>query len=159
MAFNNQMMYGYNPALMNQQNRLMQLEQQYQQYQQPQQMYQQSIGLSGRVIDDISTVNANEVPMNGELAFFPKRDMSEIYVRNWNADGSIKTTRFKPILDENQSNTNTLSNDTEKMKFDAFNEFTDVFQKRIDEIEMKIDAISKNFTPKSTTSRAKKDGE
>lgn len=52
---------------------------------------QQIIGINGRVVQAVENINANEVPMDGSMAFFPKQDMSEIYVKGWNADGTIRT--------------------------------------------------------------------
>lgn len=59
--------------------------------QQPMQMNQQPIpqqiaGINGRIVQAVENINANEVPMDGSMAFFPKQDMSEIYVKGWNAD-------------------------------------------------------------------------
>ena len=49
----------------------------YQRYQQP----EPTQGISGRVVQAVETINPNEVPMDGSMAFFPKQDMSEIYVK------------------------------------------------------------------------------
>lgn len=56
--------------------------------QQPMQMNQQPIpqqiaGINGRVVQAVENINANEVPMDGSMAFFPKQDMSEIYVKRY----------------------------------------------------------------------------
>lgn len=69
--------------------------------QQPMQMNQQPIpqqvsGINGRIVQAVENINANEVPMDGSMAFFPKQDMSEIYVKGWNADGTINTIVYKP---------------------------------------------------------------
>lgn len=71
---------------------------------QPQEQYpamqnQQAIGLNGRTVQVVENINANEVPMDGSMAFFPKQDLSEIYVKGWNADGTIKTIVYKPQID------------------------------------------------------------
>lgn len=58
-------------------------------------MPQQIAGINGRIVQAVENINANEVPMDGSMAFFPKQDMSEIYVKGWNADGTIRTIVYK----------------------------------------------------------------
>lgn len=41
-------------------------------------MPQQIAGINGRIVQAVENINANEVPMDGSMAFFPKQDMSEI---------------------------------------------------------------------------------
>lgn len=83
----------------------------YQRYQQP----EPTQGISGRVVQAVETINPNEVPMDGSVAFFPKQDLTEIYAKSWNADGTIRTLTFKPVLNDK---TDILSGDTEKLEFD-----------------------------------------
>ena len=77
--------------------------QQYQQNLQPAQMPgtypQQPQGIIGRSVNDFSEITANDVPMDGRSAVFPKNDMSEIQVRTWGNDGKIIATSYKPILE------------------------------------------------------------
>lgn len=80
----------------------------YQRYQQP----EPTQGISGRVVQAVETINPNEVPMDGSVAFFPKQDLTEIYAKSWNADGTIRTLTFKPALN---GKTDILSSDTEKL--------------------------------------------
>lgn len=68
----------------------------YQRYQQP----EPTQGISGRVVQAVETINPNEVPMDGSVAFFPKQDLTEIYAKSWNADGTIRTLTFKPVLND-----------------------------------------------------------
>ena len=70
--------------------------QNYQQSLQQQPMSQQIAGINGRIVQAVENINANEVPMDGSMAFFPKQDMSEIYVKGWNANGTINTIVYKP---------------------------------------------------------------
>lgn len=68
----------------------------YRQY--PQQLArQQPLGLNGMIVQSVDSVTADAVPMDGSVAFFPKQDLSEIYVKSWNPDGTIKTVTFRPI--------------------------------------------------------------
>lgn len=72
----------------------------YQRYQQP----EPTQGISGRVVQAVETINPNEVPMDGSVAFFPKQDLTEIYAKSWNADGTIRTLTFKPVLNDKTDN-------------------------------------------------------
>jgi hypothetical protein len=98
---------------------------QIQQYQQGQQMlpsqipgaYQQ-LGLVGKMVNDVSMVSPNDVPMDGNIAIFPKNDMSEIYCKQWKQDGTIQTVVYKPVLEQNQ----TESTNIPQMDFNALNE-------------------------------------
>ena len=78
-------------------------------------MPQQIVGINGRIVQAVENINANEVPMDGSMAFFPKQDLTEIYAKSWNADGTIRTLTFKPVLNDK---TDILSGDTEKLEFD-----------------------------------------
>ena len=88
-------------------DRLAGLQQYQQTLQQPQmqmQTQQMPIGLNGKVVDSVDRITANDVPMDGSVAIFPKKDMSEIYLKSWTPNGTIATVVFKPVLEEQQSN-------------------------------------------------------
>lgn len=110
---------------MQMQNPYMDRSVQMQQYQQGQQMlpsqmpgsYQQP-GLIGKMVNDVSMVSPNDVPMDGNIAIFPKNDMSEIYCKQWKQDGTIQTVVYKPVLEQNQ----TESTNIPQMDFNALNE-------------------------------------
>lgn len=72
-----------------------QYQQQYGQQIPQVQPVQQVNNLSGRMVDDISTVGANEVNLDGSPSIFVKRDLSEIYVKRWNQNGMIDTVQYK----------------------------------------------------------------
>lgn len=118
---------------------------QYQQNFQPQiqqVQQQQPIGLNCRIVDDFNSIVANDVPMDGNGAFFVKRDGSEIQHRNWAANGTIITTQYKPIQTENQSEGTNMP----QMDFNALNE--DVRALRED-ILARLDTIEKSVSKPS----------
>ena len=121
-----------------------------QQYQQPPYMQQTAQRINGRVVQSADMITANDVPMDGSVAFFPTQDLSEIYAKSWDANGKIVTRLFKPVSDSYPSNT---TQDTEKLKIGLSDEVTQVFMKRFDELEKRID----DLIPKKTTARAKKE--
>jgi hypothetical protein len=70
-----------------------------QQYQPPQRPVMPQRSLNGMIVQSVENITADAVPMDGSIAVFPKQDMSEIYVKNWNADGTIRTITYKPVVE------------------------------------------------------------
>lgn len=111
--------------------------------QQPQQMFttmppQQPApqGLNGKIVDSEDIVKATEVPIGG-YGIFPKADLSEIYIKSWNSNGTTSIITFKPAASEAPvTQAAPQSNEIEK-----------VLQK-IDALELKIDSLVS--TKKST---------
>ena len=52
--------------------------------------------INGRPVDSMDEITAGEVPLNGSLAVFPKRDGSIIYVKSTNGNGTIDTKMYIP---------------------------------------------------------------
>ena len=123
-----------------------------QQYQQPPYMQQSAQRINGRVVQSADMITANDVPMDGSVAFFPTQDLSEIYAKSWDANGKIVTRLFKPVSDSYPSNT---TQDTEKLKIGLSDEVTQVFMNRFDKLEKRID----DLMPKKTVARVKKESE
>lgn len=99
---------------------------------------QQSQGLVGKVVNDVSMVSPNDVPMDGNVAIFPKNDMSEIYCKQWRQDGTIQTVVYKPIQPENpQEGTNMSQTDFNALN-DGINAFREEILSRLDNIEKSI---------------------
>lgn len=105
-------MYGYQwPVQGNytQPNQIQQIGNQYPQYQQYQmqqtpQQVQQVQNINGKYVDSIDVVKATEVPMGGS-GIFPKADLSEIYIKSWNADGTTRVMTFKPVSESAEAPT------------------------------------------------------
>lgn len=62
---------------------------------QQQQQQTSMIGLNGKIVDGEDVVKATEVPIGG-YGFFPKADLSEIYLKTWNNNGTTSIITFKP---------------------------------------------------------------
>lgn len=126
----------------------------------PSQMPVQNLGINGKVVPSVENITANDVPMDGSVAFFPKQDMSEIYAKSWNADGTIRTIVFKPVLNDIANN---LSHEPEKMKFDLSDECTGAFMGKFDELFGKIEQLEERIdkipVPQKKTSQIKKESE
>lgn len=48
----------------------------------------------GRFINSPDDIVPNEVPMDGRVSFFPLRDCSAIYAKQWDANGNIQTAKY-----------------------------------------------------------------
>lgn len=78
-------------------------------YQQPiyQPMYQVPIsqptsnGLLGKLVDSVDVVKSMDIPLDGSVSYFPLTDGSAIVSKQLQADGTSKTTIYRPINDEN----------------------------------------------------------
>ena len=149
MMNNNSYMQSQNPY-MDRMNFLQNYQQSSQQ--QPMQMNQQPIpqqvsGINGRIVQAVENINANEVPC------FPKQDMSEIYVKGWNADGTIRTIVYKPYTDPKDNQTvNSMSN-AENAKFTLSNESTQLFLNKFEELSEKIGQLEDRFDKSLGTQR------
>lgn len=106
----------------------------------------------GKMVDSIDVVKATDIPMDGNTYYFPKADGTEVYCKQWLQNGTTRILTFKPVFEDNPNN---LSPDTEKLKISISDEVTEVFMKRFDELEKRID----DLIPKKTTARSKKESE
>lgn len=50
----------------------------------------------GKMINSPDEIVANDVPMDGSIALFMMRDLSTIYAKAWNSNGTIDTVRYVP---------------------------------------------------------------
>ena len=87
----------------------------------------QTIGLQGKVVDSIDAAKVSDVPFGG-YALFPKADLSEIYIKSWNNNGTTQISVYKPLPAE----------DSPEQKQEDFN--TIILQK-VAGVEEKIDSI------------------
>lgn len=119
--------YGYQPLHMDRINQL-------QQFQQSLQQNNQMVPL-GKFVENIDVVKTIDIPMDGNMYYFPKADGTEIYAKQWMANGQTRILSFKPILNEGVEE-NTQSE--EKLKIDGIEEFTEVLENKLNEFYKKI---------------------
>lgn len=108
--------------------------------QQPSYSYQQASAapnstniLNGKIVDSEDMVKATEVPIGG-FGIFPKADLSEIYIKSWNNNGTTNLITFKPYIPpaaEQNNNSNSL------VDFTIVNEILE----KVSALEGKIDTI------------------
>lgn len=139
-------------------DRMAQLQQYQQSLQQPivptQTPVSNQMSALGKMVDSIDVVKATDIPMDGNTYYFPKADGTEVYCKQWLQNGTTRILTFKPVLEDD---TNNLSSDTEKFKIGLSDEVTDVFMKRFDELEKRIDDLIPKPTTKTTANRTKKE--
>ena len=87
----------YNP-MTPYQERLNQMQAQYNQ--QPMVQQNQMMALNGEIVDSIDVVKAKNVDMSGQPTFYPKSDLSEVYVKRLMADGTSQIVTYKAVQPE-----------------------------------------------------------
>lgn len=145
----------------------------YSQYQQPQmqfnpymqrmenlQQFQQSlqqptvtsqVPALGKVVESMDIVKVTDIPMDGNVYYFPKADGGEIYTKQFMPNGQTRILTFKPILDAEPNNS---ADKDLKSQITLSDELTEVFMKRFDDLEKRFDELT---AKKPATSRAKKE--
>ena len=113
-------------------------------------MQQAAQRINGRVVQSADMITANDVPMDGSVAFFPTQDLSEIYAKSWDANGKIVTRLFKPVSDSYPSNP---TQDTEKLKIEDFNTILDCISGKVDNVLIEIRKIIEQPKQNSRTKK------
>ena len=128
----------YNPYLQRMEN-LQQFQQVMQQPMSPTQMSGTSqFAPLGKIVESVDMVKATDIPMDGNMYYFPKADGTEIYGKSWMANGQTRILTFKPVLDDNP---NTLSQNEEKLNLEVLGEVLEGIQNDIKTLTDKIDKI------------------
>ena len=107
------------------------------QYQQPQQQVNnQPNGLNGKVVDSYEVSKIQEVPF-GSFGVYPKGDLSEIYIKSWNGDGTTKVIVYKPEVVQEVSK-------------------PDIYMTALEDIKQSIENLELKIKPASVTTRGRK---
>lgn len=80
----------YNPMYQNVNGSVVQPGLQYPTQQQP----QQRSYLSGRTVNNADEITPKDVPMDAPISLFPQNDGQIIYMKSWNANGTIDTVEY-----------------------------------------------------------------
>lgn len=111
-----------------------------------QQMPTQTFNPFGKIVESMDVVKVTDIPMDGNMYYFPQADGQAIYGKKFLPNGQTQILAYKPILDDNP---NTLSNDDEKLKFDLLERVTDLLQENISSVNDRLDKIEKYLKPTS----------
>ena len=114
------------------------------------QMPMQSVGLSGKIVDDFNAITPNDVPMDSFGAIFVKSDGTEVQRKVWDKNGRIITIPFKAVTEGFGNQPYNLSETQTKFDTEAFN----VLNSKIDKLSERLEEALKGKVSKS-----KKEGE
>ena len=118
---------------------------------QMQQMMPQQINFVGKIVDGEDTVKATDIPMDGNMYYFPKADGTEIYGKQWIVnEGRTRILTFKPSEPADHNNSTMM---IEKSKFDLSDESTQLFLNKFEELSEKIGQLEDRFDKSLGTQR------
>lgn len=101
------MMYNYpnfTPYYAQQQPMYNQMPQQMQpqQVQIPQNQFQSQGTLFGKVVENIDVFRSSDIPMDGNVYYFPKADGSEVYTKRWLQNGTTEQLVYKRVMEQEE---------------------------------------------------------
>ena len=108
----------------------------------------------GKIVESMDIVKVTDIPMDGNVYYFPKADGEEIYTKQFLPNGQTRILTFKPF--ENAEPNNSADNDL-KSQIALSDELTEAFMKRFDDLEMQMKEILSKSATKNTASRSKKE--
>jgi hypothetical protein len=119
------------------------------------QQYQQNLNTFsalGKIVESEDIVKTTDIPMDGNMYYFPKADGTEVYGKKWLPNGQTQILAFKPTLDDKAN-----ISSSEDIKFDlgALDEFKNVFLEQIESVNERLDRIENNIR-QSSTNKVKK---
>lgn len=75
----------------------------------PQQnLTQQNVSLPGKIVESFDVMKSMDIPMDGNLYYFPKADGTEIYTKRWLQNGSTEQIVYKVQKVEEEEKSNPL---------------------------------------------------
>ncbi len=101
----------------------------------------------GKIVESEDIVKTTDIPMDGNMYYFPKADGSMVFGKQWLANGTTRLIAFKPILNEQ---TEKISSETEKFDFALLDEFKMAFVGQMESVTERLDKIEKAIRPTST---------
>lgn len=94
----------------------------------------------GKMVESIDIVKVADIPMDGNMYYFPQADGQAIYGKKFLPNGQTQILAFKPIENNEVDNSST---ETEKSKLDMLTQFLEGIQSEVRMLSDKIDKISK----------------
>ena len=94
----------------------------------------------GKIVESVDIVKVTDIPMDGNMYYFPKADGTEIYGKQFGMDGKTRILTFKPLLEDNTSNS---PSEDIKTQFGTFSEVLEGIQNDLKTLNDKVDRISK----------------
>ncbi len=104
------------------------------------QMSMQNNQIPGKIVDSQEVARVSDIPFGG-YGVFPKADLSEVFVKVWNNNGTTSLLCFKPMVEGNIAQ----EQDKEERRYhegSSQNNY-DKMQEKIEMLERKIDELQK----------------
>lgn len=104
------------------------------------QMSVQNNQIPGKIVDSQEVARVSDIPFGG-YGVFPKADLSEVFVKVWNNNGTTSLLCFKPMVEGNI----VQEQDKEERRYhegSSQNNY-DKMQEKIEMLERKIDELQK----------------
>lgn len=130
-----------NPYMQRMEN-LQQFQQALQQQPQMQTVQYQPLG---KVVDGIDTVKATDIPMDGNVYYFPTADGSAVFGKQWTMDGKTRILTYKPFEEPNH---NEVSSEQKESILEDFRVVLEGIQMDIQTLNDKVDRLGKSKTAK-----------
>lgn len=137
-----QSMYGYNQMQMPS-------------YQAPQTpVAAQTNQIPGKIVDSQEVARVSDIPFGG-YGIFPKADLSEVYIKMWNNNGTTSLVCFKPVVEgqvlkEEQKDERRYHSEEydreDKSSHEECNKLHEKLIEKINKLEEKIDEMQKSQT-------------
>jgi hypothetical protein len=103
-------------------------------------MQTQQFNTMGKIVESMDIVKVTDIPMDGNVYYFPKADGTEVYSKQFMPNGQTRILTFKPTT---ESNTENVATDDKQGQFEAFNGVLIGIQEDIKALSEKVDKIAK----------------
>ena len=96
----------------------------------------------GKIVESVDIVKATDIPMDGNMYYFPKADGTEVYMKRWLPNGTTEIVSYKPIV-ENIEEANTSRNEAIGADVTNLIQYLNDIQNDIKMLTDKVDRFSK----------------
>lgn len=106
----------------------------------------------GKVVESKDIVKSTDIPMDGNIYYFPKADGTEVYGKRWLANGQTQILAFKQVLEDEPSNS---TDDDIKVGIGAIGELKTTFEEWMESVNNRLENIE-NSCRQNSTQKSKK---
>jgi hypothetical protein len=99
----------------------------------------------GKVVDSVDVVKATDIPMDGNVYYFPTADGSAVFGKQWTMDGKTRILTYKP---SEEPNPNKVSSEPKESILEDFRGVLEGIQMDIQTLNDKVDRLGKAKTSK-----------
>lgn len=95
----------------------------------------------GKIVESVDIVKATDIPMDGNMYYFPKADGTEVYMKRWLPNGTTEIVSYKPFVE----NVEASNSHSEVTGIDATNliQYLNDIQSDIKTLTDKVDRFNK----------------